>query len=235
MTPVFMHGWGMRPGVWLALQNALNLADRSAPALHAPTGSMHDWADAFAQTLPEDAVLIAWSLGAMLALDVAARHPQRVKSLVLIAATPSFVKRADWPHGLDLATVRAFREGFLLNPSRTQERFLALQAFGDSKRHVVSGALREDLDDPVAHSSALAHGLRLLEETDLRPQLPPVTLPCLLIHGAQDALIPPAASSWLGQRWPGSQALIIDDAGHAPFLNAPQTVATNIRQFIDAR
>ncbi|MFT3737046.1 MAG: alpha/beta fold hydrolase [Rhodocyclaceae bacterium] len=235
MSLVFLHGWGMRPGIWQGLQRALG-QECQAPVLHAPTGSLNDWGDAVADTLPHAAVLIAWSLGAMLALNIAARHPQRVRAMVLIAATPSFIKREDWTHGLDAETVRAFRDGFLRNPTRTQERFVALQAFGDVQRHAVTEALRAQLEDPVEHAAALGHGLRLLEESDLRvQQLPAVSLPCLLVHGAQDALIPASASSWLGQRWPGSETLLIDDAGHAPFLSAPQRVAEGIQRFLEAR
>ncbi|GAA5159985.1 alpha/beta fold hydrolase [Viridibacterium curvum] len=235
MNLTFLHGWGMRPGIWQGLQQTLG-HNSQVPVLHAPTGSLDEWADAVARTLLPETVLIGWSLGAMLALTIAARHPRQVRALVLVAATPSFVKRGDWSHGLDGETIRAFREGFLRNPGRTLERFVALQAFGDAQRHAVTDALRAQLDDPVEHAAALGHGLRLLEESDLRVQrLPSVSLPCLLVHGAQDALIPASASIWLGQRWPGSETLLIEDAGHAPFLSAPQRVAEGIQRFLAAR
>lgn len=231
---VFMHGWGMQPGIWQGLQQRLQHPSTLA-GMAPPPGDMHAWSDEFAAALPANALLIAWSLGAMLALDVATRHPQRVRGLVLIAATPSFVQRADWAHALDAATVAAFREGFLRNPTRTQDRFVALQSFGDVQRHRVTEALRTELANPTEHAASLASGLRLLEQTDLRGALPDVRMPCLLIHGAQDALVPAAASTWLGQRWPGSETLLLPDAGHAPFLSDAGVISARIRQFINER
>ena len=41
-----------------------------------------------------------WSLGAQMALAVAARHPDKVGKLLLVAGTASFVQRDGWPHAM---------------------------------------------------------------------------------------------------------------------------------------
>ena len=232
-TIVLLHGWGLMPGVWAPLQAELQ-APTLAPALFAGEGSLDDWAAKVLEEIPDGAVLIGWSLGAMLALALAARAPQRIARLVLIAATPRFVKRDDWPHGLDAETTMAFRENFRKDPARTLERFTALQALGDAERSSVNAGLRAHLTDPLQHTSALAHGLRLLEQSDLRGSLPSVSSRCLLIHGEQDALIPVAATQWLAHRWSGSETCIMPGVGHVPFLSQPAAVATRIKQFIHA-
>jgi pimeloyl-[acyl-carrier protein] methyl ester esterase len=154
---------------------------------------------------------------------------------VLLAATPRFVKHDNWKHGLDAATTRAFRENFRKDPARTLERFIALQALGDHARTAVTHALRVNLADAGQHASALSHGLRLLEESDLRNALPSVSMRCLLIHGEQDALMPPSAAEWLAHRWSSCETFILPETGHAAFLSQPQLVAARIKQFIHAK
>lgn len=234
MAPiVFLHGWGLTPQVWAPLQARLGVSG-DTPQLLAAEGSLDDWAARLLTQLPEGAILVGWSLGAMLAMAIAARAPQHISRLVLIAGTPSFVKRGDWPHGLDAATTKAFRDNFLKDPARTMERFVALQALGDSERSTVATSLRDHLADPQLHAASLAHGLRLLDQSDLRTNLPPVSMRCLLIHGEQDALMPLGAQAWLAQRWSASESFIVAGAGHAPFLSQGAVVAERIAQFIHA-
>ncbi|MEC5387925.1 alpha/beta fold hydrolase [Uliginosibacterium sp. H3] len=234
MAPiVLLHGWGLSPAVWAPLLAELG-PDVLAPQLVADGGSVDDWAARQLDEIPAGAVVIGWSLGAMLAMAIAARAPQHISRLVLLAATPSFVKRADWPHALDVETTTAFRNNFRDNPARTLDRFIALQALGDKERANVVAQLRASIADVRQHNGALAHGLRLLEQSDLRGALPPASMRCLLIHGEQDALMPVAATHWLAQRWSGSETMIMPDVGHAAFLSQPVAVAARIRQFIHA-
>jgi pimeloyl-[acyl-carrier protein] methyl ester esterase len=205
-----------------------------SPRTQTNSATLEEWADEMSSEIPAGSVLIGWSLGAMLAMSVAARHPELVSRLVLIAATPSFLQREDWPHALDAATVQAFHQNFVAQPERTMERFIALQALGDQSRHEIIEQLRVAQADPVGDYAALAHGLRLLEQTDLRNVLPAVSLRCLLIHGEQDALIPSATSEWLAQRWSSSEQFRMPGVGHAPHLSQPDVLAKRIEQFLHA-
>lgn len=233
-APIFLlHGWGLTPGVWAPLQSAL-ASPTTALSLRAPAGPIDVWANDLSTEIPAGAILVGWSLGALLAMQIAAQAPQRVSRLVLLAATPSFVKRGLWSHGLDPETTSAFRGNFSKDPMRTLERFIALQTLGDSERGLVGNGLRANLDDPAVHASALANGLRLLDETDLRDKLPSPSIRCLLVHGEHDALIPVEATQWLSQRWSASEVFILPGVGHAPQLSQPVALATRIEQFIHA-
>ncbi|MDB5814850.1 MAG: hypothetical protein JWN23_1967 [Rhodocyclales bacterium] len=230
---VLLHGWGLTPGVWAPLQAQLE-SETLALELLSSEGSLDDWAASLLDAIPAGAVLCGWSLGAMLAMAIAARAPQHISRLILFAATPSFVKRNDWQHGLDVETTTAFRTNFLKDPLRTMERFVALQVLGDSERANVGAALHSNLADPQKNASALAHGLRLLEQSDLRGALPSVSLRCLLIHGEQDVLIPEGATEWLAHRWSGCETFIMPGVGHAAFLSQPVAVAQRIEEFMHA-
>lgn len=228
---VLLHGWGLQPSVWDGLRAALPDIPSLAPALHAAP-SLAAWADALAGSLPQPCVLGGWSLGAMLAMCLAQRHPRTVAGLVLFAPTPRFVASTDWRHGLDAETVQAFRTAFQRDPVRTQQRFLALQALGDHARHLVTEGLQASLVDPTAAFAELAQGLRLLADEDLRSTRPAASLPGLIIHGEQDALVPIGAGRTLAETWSGCRVLSLPDAGHAPFLSRLEPVSIEIRAFM---
>lgn len=246
MTPtaarplVFLHGWGLSSRVWAPLLTQLGPAAATALALDLPGhgdappagNSLASWADTVSARLPDGAVLVGWSLGAQLALHLAAHAPHKVSRLVLIAATPRFVQAPDWPAALPEATLDGFRHDFDTTPDATQRRFTALQAMGDGRRREVTAALNAALtpaDD--AHGPALATGLKLLADSDLRPQLAEVRQPVRLLHGCEDRLMPVAAAEWLADALPDARLSVFKDCGHAPLLSRPADCATLIAAF----
>jgi pimeloyl-[acyl-carrier protein] methyl ester esterase len=231
MPMVFLHGWAMTPSIWQAMAAALSgdASEIHTPALPghgvataSPRNSLAAWVEAFAPTLPGNAVLIGWSLGALLALELARVRPRRVASLILIGATPRFVADDGWPHGLDEKTVSDFIEGYASNPAATLRRFLALQTFGDDSRKHLLHRLSETACLPHAGQTpqALADGLRILADTDLRAELAAIEQPVCLIHGDGDALMPPDAARWLANTLPRARLNILKNRGHAPLISA---------------
>lgn len=232
-----LHGWGLSSAVWAPLQahlgpNTLTL-DLPGHGSAAPAGdSLDAWADALASQLPDGAVLVGWSLGAQLALHIAAHAPHKAARLVLIAATPRFVQAPDWPAALPEATLADFRADFDTAPEATQRRFTALQAMGDGRRRDVTAALNQALTPAdTAHHAALASGLQLLADTDLRTSIGNVRQPVRLIHGAEDRLMPAAAAEWLVDALPNGRLSVFTDCGHAPLLSRPADCAALIAAF----
>lgn len=239
---VLLHGWGLGPRVWTGLREALppDLAVL-APELpghgatpRAPGTDIAAWSDALLPTLPERTVLCGWSLGGLIALDLAHRYPAKVERLVLIGSSPCFVARtgegdAAWPHGLDADTVAGFIASFATDPATTLRRFIALQALGDARRRVVGAGLDTALAAVGGdRAKDLADGLRLLADTDLRPVVRDIRQPVHIIHGEGDALMPVAAARWLAEQCGHSQLTQFGDCGHAPFLSRPDDCAALI-------
>ncbi len=238
---VLLHGWAMSPAVWAELGSLVcstaiitpALPGHAGPRSPAPAG-LDAWADAIAEQIPDGAALGGWSLGAMLALEIARRHPHKVSRLLLVGATPRFVARPDWPCGLAAGTVTAFAQGFAVSPAATLKRFLALQCLGDARRSTLQTRLAESLSPAAARGDeAVAEGLRLLTSVDLRQCLGRIDMPCCLLHGMGDALMPIEAARWLANALPHARLHELPDCGHAPFLSQPGVCAGLIEDFLD--
>lgn len=187
-----------------------------------------------AATLPPAATVCGWSLGALVALDLAIHYPERVRRLVMIGGTPRFVGGTDWPHGLGADTVTAFRREFTNEPATVLRRFRALQVLGDARRRDTGARLEEALSavtPNAAQTAALAEGLTILAGSDLRADVARVTQPALLIHGAHDALMPVGAAHWLAGALPAARLEVFGDCGHAPLLAHAADCAALLRDF----
>jgi pimeloyl-[acyl-carrier protein] methyl ester esterase len=182
--------------------------------------------------LPRDAVLVGWSLGGQLALQLAAEAALAVRQLVLIATSPRFVRADDWPHGLPTATLRQFAAQLTHDAGQTIDDFIELQLRGSADAAAVRAALQDALRlHGAAGPAALAAGLKLLEHNDLRALARRIEVPVLVIAGQYDRVTAPAAGQALAQLLPRAQLLNIRRAGHAPFLSHQAQVAAAMLAF----
>jgi len=159
-----------------------------------------------------------------------------VDRLVLIAATPRLTASPDWPHGAPPERLAAQALGLETDYQRTVGDFLELQVRGSAGGAAALEELRAAL---FAHGypsvAALARGLDLLRETDLRPLLPGITLPALVIAGQYDRVTMPAATHALADSLPNARYVEIRRAAHAPFLSHLPELSTLISDFLPSR
>lgn len=226
---VLLHGWGMNAAVWRGL--AAELAGEFR--VHAVELRAFDRApELLATALPARVTVCGWSLGGQIALAWARDFPAQVGRLVLLATTPHFVCDDDWSHGMPVAEFEDFAGEVARDPRRARLRFLALQATGDSAAHAVLRDLRAAIaDGGEADANALAAGLQYLRDTDLRDALSKIDQPALVVHGANDAVIPLAAGEYLARAMPCGQFAAVPGAAHAVFVTREALIAQRIREF----
>ncbi len=247
---VLLHGWGMNAAVWASLPPALTpalsptaLAGRSMLAIDLPghgggpfppgAADLDAWADACLALAPHRAVWLGWSLGGLVALAAALRAPERVAGLILMTATPRFVRASDWPAAMAAETLDQFHAGLLAEPAATLDRFLALQVRGSEAARETLRALRRELATrPAPDQGALALGLDLLRDGDLRRRLAELSCPSLWIFGSHDTLVPAAVGPAVAALLPRAQIEVIRGAAHAPFLSHPAETAALIGGFL---
>jgi pimeloyl-[acyl-carrier protein] methyl ester esterase len=236
-----LHGWGMNARVFDALAQRLD-ADFELRVLNLPGhggrdvlphNTLQSWADDLAQQLPEHSIVLGWSLGGQVAMRAALDHPQKIARLILLASTPKFVATEDWDRGMVAADLQDFGAALIADTQATLLRFLGLQTRGMAGQKTLLQQLRQTLlASPAAHAAALAGGLEILQQTDLRSELPQLAQPTLVLHGALDTLTPPAAGAWLAGALPAARHVEFARAAHAPHLSHGDEVAVAIRQFI---
>ncbi len=235
-----VHGWGMNARVFDELA-VLLAAAFEVRALDLPGhggrddaagNTLRGWADELVQQLPDNTILLGWSLGGQVAMRAALDHPHKIARLVLLASTPKFVAAEDWPHGMAPAALQDFGAALLAEPEATLLRFLSLQTRGMPGQKTLLQRLRQTLlAAPPASAEALAGGLAMLRDTDLRAELPQLAQPVLVLHGALDTLTPPAAGAWLAEALPRARHIAFCRAAHAPHLSHAAEVAAAIGRF----
>ncbi|MDH3561532.1 MAG: pimeloyl-ACP methyl ester esterase BioH [Gammaproteobacteria bacterium] len=238
---VLVHGWGLHAGIWDPLVPLLEPCFR-VTRVDLPGHGRSAWrgqadldatADAVLAVAPSAAAWLGWSLGGLVAAQAALAAPDRVRQLVLLASTPSFVRRPGWQSAMLPALLDTFAADLEADYSGTLNRFLSLQVRGSEDGSAVLRTLRAKLlehGEPAL--SALRAYLAVLRSTDLRDRLSTFRCPVLLLMGERDTLVPAAAGRQAAQLIPGARLQVIADAGHAPFLVHPRAVATALQGFL---
>jgi len=240
---VLLHGWGMNADVWdgvvpkLAKSHRVTAVDLPG---HGRSGDADDdyslsaQAQKVAEILPPNCILVGWSLGGLLALQLALDFPRRIKALVLVASSPRFVRADDWPDAMQAEVLQGFAGELQTDFKKTINRFLAIQALGSEHAREELRLLRERV---FAHGEpepkALASGLDILMTADFRARLSQLQCPTLLISGERDTLFPVAAARHTQALIADARLSVIRGAGHAPFLSHPEDFVRALQEFLD--
>ena len=67
---------------------------------------------------------------------------------------------------------------------------------------------------------------------DVRPILPTITAPTLVIHAREDPVVPVQLGRYLADHIPDARYLEVDSADHLPWLSDPDTILTEIEEFL---
>ena len=226
---VLVHGWGLHGGIWGDLParlaqhfrvTTLDLPGHGRSRTDGGALSLSAFTDSVAELCPAPAIWLGWSLGGLIALNAALRHPQTVAKLVLVGTTPKFVQAPGWAHAMPTEVFADFARSLSQDYRATLLRFLSLQAGNNESARALLKQLRAEM---FAHGEpqpdALAAGLAILEQTDLRARLAEIQVPALVMHGSHDRLAPPAAGEYLSAQLSKARWLRVEGAGHAPFLS----------------
>jgi pimeloyl-[acyl-carrier protein] methyl ester esterase len=242
---VLLHGWGLNVRVWDGL--VAELRDRfRLIAVDLPGHGKSPWTPG-RNTPAEQAwllhssltpistrySLLGWSLGGQIALDLAAAMPAQIDKLVLVATTPRFTAAPDWPYGMKLEVITKMATQLRQDYQRTVRDFLDLQVRGSIDGTSVVEQMRRALSvHGEAKPEALEAGLNTLATSDIRPTLPHVRTPTLVIAGQNDRITAPGASQVLAATLPDARYVEMRRAAHAPFLSHRKEFTAVLEQFL---
>ncbi|MDY4316635.1 pimeloyl-ACP methyl ester esterase BioH [Pectobacterium actinidiae] len=239
---VLLHGWGLNAQVWqsiivrLAPHFRLHLVDLPGYGRSQGLGAMSlsDMADRVLAQAPERAVWLGWSLGGLVASQIALSAPARVEKLITVASSPCFSAQDGWP-GIKPDVLQGFQQQLSEDFQRTVERFLALQTLGTESARQDARLLKSVvLEQPMPSVEVLNGGLAILREADLRPRLADLIVPFLRLYGALDGLVPRKVAGLLNDQLPNSTSVVIPKAAHAPFISHPDAFTEQVIAFAQA-
>lgn len=190
--------------------------------------TMHDWVAATSEIVDLAGMagqpLVASSVGAMLALELAAIRPEAFSQLILIG--PLGLWRDDLPVSDPFATTLSGQRNLLTNdPSLTA-------AFYEG----------DDMEDPVTSTiqrytarTATASLVWPIPDFGLSQRIHRITCPVTLIWGADDRIVPPAYADSFAECLVDLQTVhVIEGAGHLAEWDAPHKVAGIVRAVVGA-
>jgi pimeloyl-ACP methyl ester carboxylesterase len=171
--------------------------------------------------------LVGHSFGTMIALSLFQRHPTVPASLVLVGGY------AGWAGSLPPEEVARRLEMFVgmaelgdaFDPKSYPGLFSAL--IPPDRKATLAKVMRENIRPATVRAAGYIGA-----ETDLRPMLPTVDVPTLVLHGAADARSPLANAEALHAEISTSRLVVLPGLGHACVVEDPETCATEIRRFV---
>lgn len=237
---MLLHGWGMNGAVWQSITADLAAAGfrvglvdlpgfgHSTPL---PGARLAELAEAVLAEVQAPTHLLGWSLGGLVATQMALLAPERVASLVTVASSPAFQAAEGWG-GIKPEVLSQFGEQLAADLPRTLERFLALQAMGSATAREDVRVLRAAIaQSPAPDAEALADGLAILREADLRSRVAGIRSPWLRLYGRLDGLVPARTVAQVDAMAPQSQSVILPKASHAPFISHREQTLSELKRF----
>jgi 3-oxoadipate enol-lactonase len=237
---VFLHGLGGDAACWRPQLEALGgryraiawdmpgyggserLEAMTLPALAAALAALLD------RLGIERTHLVGHSMGGMVAQELAATQPERLRSLTLSATSAAFGS-ADG----------AWQQAFVAERLAPLDRGLTLAELAPD---LLRGLLGPD-PDPDGVRQATASMARVPEATyraavrclitfDRRAALEAITAPTLLLAGECDPVAPPAMMARMAARIPGARCVVLPGAGHLANLERPATFNEALAGFL---
>ena len=210
---VLIHGWGLNSAVWQPLIdsftdeffNVFNVVTIDLPGFGMNVKKeirpyiLSNICQRITDTISQPAIYLGWSLGGLVATEMALKHPNKVLGLITVASSPRFLEEISqddgpnlvcWP-GIKQTVLNAFHQQLKVDIKKTISGFLKIQAMG-------SPHIRQDIkrittlvfQQEMASKDTLDLSLQLLESSDHRKQLSAITQPFFRLYGDADSLVP---------------------------------------------
>jgi malonyl-CoA O-methyltransferase len=240
-TLVLLHGWGCDSASWQPILAQLQELGEVI-AIDLPGFGKNSDTDIFlletvvdyiAAQLPDGCVLIGWSLGGMLAVQIAARYPSTVSRIITLAANVKFVANDDYAYAMSIKTNQDFNHFFETDACAALKLFSGLLAQGDVNERALLKKMR-DLIDSECVNSCWHQALRVLASIDNRSVFAALNQPGLHMFGEADALVPVTAASNLKSLNRKQNIQVMPRAAHALHWSQPQEVVKHIKVFISS-
>jgi pimeloyl-ACP methyl ester carboxylesterase len=233
-SPVLLiHGLGLSGGAWWRTIEALSPTLRVITFDHRGIGLSRSVTPAYTtEAMADDAVAVldalglndahvyGFSLGGMVAQQLALRHPRRVRSLVLGATHPGG-RRAVHADGEVLAFFH--RRAGMRHADAARES--VQYNYGPRCRAEHADRIAEDIEwrlrQPFSAHAYRAH-IFAAALHNCYGRLDRIAVPTLVVHGADDRIIPVQNAELMAERLPRCRLALLEATGHLYPTEAPE-------------
>lgn len=177
--------------------------------------------------------LMGHSYGGGLSLFLAATHPERVRSLILVdSSAPTYANDRRSLAASVKPLAGLFLRSYVLRP-RNVRRALLRSIHDDSL--VTPELVREYYERLRIEGVVEAfHGLTAPAPTRSEPvKLEEIRMPALVVWGAEDPLISAAAGRRAAERMPDSEFVVLEGVGHMPMEEKPDELVRLVLPFLE--
>jgi pimeloyl-ACP methyl ester carboxylesterase len=240
---LLIHGFPLHSGMWTAQIDDLaqfvrviapdlrgHGASDAAPPPYSVSGLARDCVGLMEHLAVRPPFIVCGlSMGGYVALELYRQFPELVAGLILVST------RA----GADSDEAKANRDKTAVNVQDNGVQILAdamlpklLAPANVEADPELADYVREIIGD-TSVEGAVGALQAMRDRPDSVPMLGDITVPTLIIHGADDQLIPPSEAELMHKAIPGSKLVLIEGAAHLPNLERPVEFNDAVIDFLE--
>ena len=243
---VLIHGWATNGNAWrdnieVLSQNHRVLAidlrgfgDSSPPEQPTIAQRAADVRELLGALEIDDALVIGWSLGGSIVLSYVEQFgAERLRAIGIVDVSPKLLPADDWLEGEGTAFsaegLEAWGASWESDPESVIRDVYTI-GFVDHEQHAT------ERDRLIAESMRAdrATAMRTLMDAvgaDLRGVLPTISVPALLVMGAQSTSTTPYVHDFYARTIPNSTLVVFEDSGHCMMFEEPEKFNATVDEF----
>ncbi|MFW0094928.1 MAG: alpha/beta fold hydrolase [Coxiella endosymbiont of Haemaphysalis qinghaiensis] len=179
--------------------------------------------------IPDDTMIIGWSLGGLVAIQLATQFPKKVKKLILLSSSPCFIQGKGWS-GISSAKAEKFVDLSKRNFANLSNYFFTLVNY-PNKTTYYKNLLRANSLNFLEQRDLLLKYLKILFGSDIRQAYKRIKIPLFHVFGGRDAIVRFNPNE-LYDLNPGAVIYVIPEAGHLAFLTHEKSYYNQLVKFI---
>jgi class 3 adenylate cyclase len=209
-------------------KRGMGLSDRGAGS-YTIEGVAEDMVAVLDDAGVDQVAVFGVSEGGAAATMFAATYPDRVTSLVEYGTYARMSEAPDFPDGIPRAELHRMHDRLFEGWGDPESlRWFAPSCHDDPELREWWGRLLRAGTSPAGIHALL----RMYEELDVRPLLPHVQVPTLILWRRDDKLVPPALSRVLADEIPGAKAVELEGEDHLFIAGDQEAMLGEVEQFL---
>ncbi|CAA7408837.1 unnamed protein product [Spirodela intermedia] len=177
----------------------------------------------------KNVVFLGHSMSGMVGCIASIKRPDLFRRLILLGASPRYLNSEDYEGGFERPHVEALFTSIESNFQTWARAFVGLVVGQDHPSEAAKfckSLLRMGSDVALAMA-------RVIFLSDLREVLHSVAVPCTVVNGTRDVVVPTSVSSYIQTRIKSEAALeLLDFNGHFPQLTAHKALVNAIERLL---